>query len=234
MTVLDLPIPALKPQKKRPAKAKARPKKEKVDAAAKSAVEALLDVAAKGPEQYRLTLDEYHGMSDAGWFADRRVEFIDGEILQVAAQRNKHGCAISQSADVLNDLFPNKKFWVRVQMTLHVAGREPDPDLAVLGSPRRRDDEIPLAAEALLVIEVSDSTLLYDRTVKAGLYAAGGIAEYVIVNVAERQLEVHRTPVADATRRFGHRYDAITLLKPGDTFTPLAAPHAAIPVGDFM
>ena len=87
-----------------------------------------------------------------------------------------------------------------------------------------RDEHIPSAADALIVVEVSDTTLLYDRQVKSHLFAAGGIADYVIVNVVDRQLEVHRDPVAAKPGKFTHRYKSVTILKPGQDLHPARRP----------
>ncbi len=227
MTVLDLPT--------RPRTPRVKPKKKSAPAKAVAPPDCLMELDQLiPPDGYPFGLDQYLALSDEGHLPDRHVQFIDGEIIAMPAQRDDHAFSVTRSGRAADKVFPENDFWVRTQMTLLVNQAAPDPDVVVIPGPAKPGRGIPDASQALLVIEVSDSTLLYDRTVKAGLYAAGGIAEYVIVNVAERQLEVHRSPVADATRRFGHRYDAITLLKPGDTFTPLAAPDAAIPVGDFM
>jgi Uma2 family endonuclease len=109
----------------------------------------------------------------------------------------------------------------------------PDPDVSVIiGSPRGAGRTIPTTA--LLVVEVSDSTLGLDRSHKAPLYAAGGIRDYWIVNLVQRQLEVYRDPVPDRTALFGSRYASRTILDPVDVVSPLAAPQAQIRVADLL
>ena len=110
----------------------------------------------------------------------------------------------------------------------------PDPDLAVVpGEPR---DYIArgIPTTALLVVEVSDTMLSFDRNHKASLYAAAGIADYWIVNLVDRQLEVHRGPGPDPARpgRFGYR--DVTLVPATGATAPLAAPHAQIAVVDLL
>ena len=83
-------------------------------------------------------------------------------------------------------------------------------------------------------MEVSDTTVAYDRYHKAPLYAAGGIIDYWIVNLVQRQLEVYRDPVADSTQLFGFRYNSRTILDPPDTIAPLAAPQSQIIVTDLL
>jgi Uma2 family endonuclease len=82
-------------------------------------------------------------------------------------------------------------------------------------------------------VEISDTTVSSDRR-KGGLYARAGIEDYWIVNLVARQLEVYRIPIADARRRYGHRYSSRIDLKPHATVIPLALPQAVIPVADLL
>src|SRR5690349_7458384 len=104
----------------------------------------------------------------------------------------------------------------------------PKPDVAVVpGGPY---DYQTTPATALLVVEVSDATLSYDRGRKASLYARAGIADYWIVDRRRRQLEIRRNPVQDSSQRYGFRYADVQTLAPTDHATPLAAPQARIAV----
>ena len=85
-----------------------------------------------------------------------------------------------------------------------------------------------------MVVEVSEATLGFDRVPKASLYASANVADYWIVNLVQRQLEVYRDPVADSTQLFGFRYNSRTILDPPDTVSPLAAPQASITVADLL
>ena len=87
---------------------------------------------------------------------------------------------------------------------------------------------------ALLVIEVSDTTLPFDRNRKASLYAAAGIADYWIINLMDRQLEVLRQPIADASAPHGLTYGQTQILKSGEAIAPLAAPTSQIAVTDLL
>lgn len=172
-------------------------------------------------------------MMDLGWFADRRVELIDGEVIDVPSQYDLHLAAVTMGFDALRLAF-GSGYWVRPQGSLDLSPHGiHDPDLAVtLGSAVVAARTI--ATSALLVVEVSDSTLAYDRNHKAPLYAAGGIADFWIVNLVQGQLEVYRDPVADNTQLFGFRYANRTILDPVDRVSPLAAPHASIVVADLL
>ena len=181
----------------------------------------------------RLSAAEFFRIIDLGWFADQRVELIDGEVIEMPAQHNVHLAAITLTGDALHLAF-GPGDWVRVQGTLDLSPLgTPNPDLAVVtGSPRGAPAANPTTA--LLVAEVAETTLAYDRGRKASLYAAAGIADYWIVNLVQRQVEVYRDPVADATQPFGYRYRSRTILDPADRVTPLAVPQASILVADLL
>jgi Uma2 family endonuclease len=187
------------------------------------------------PRPFLWTKELFYQALDAGCFDQHRVELIDGEILEMASQKNFHALGISFTADALRLVFgPN--FWVRVQASLDLSPLSvPDPDLAVVpGSPRSYAGQTANPTTALLIVEVALTTLSYDRNRKACLYAASGIADYWILNLVDRQLEVYRNPVADAAKPFGFRYASRTDLGPAGTASPLVAPGTSIAVADLL
>jgi Uma2 family endonuclease len=185
------------------------------------------------PRPYRWTREQFLQMIDLGWFQDKRVELIDGQVIEMASQYDLHLASITATADALRLTF-GSGYWVRVQGSLDLSPHGiPDPDLAVTpGSFRGAGKTI--AKYAVLVVEVSESTLQYDRSAKSNLYAAGGIADYWIVNLVQRQLEVYRDPIADSTQLFGFRYNSRTILDPPGTVSPLAALQVSITVADLL
>jgi Uma2 family endonuclease len=190
--------------------------------------------AAAEPKPFLWTSEEYYRLSDRGFFQGRRVQLIEGEILEMAAQTNFHAAAISLTEDALRAAF-GPGCWVRVQMSLDLTPLSvPDPDLAVVpGSPH----QVVTASNptsALLIVEVSDTTLSFDRRGKASLYARAGIADYWIVNLKHRQLEVRRKPVPDRRQRYKFRYGDESILQLTESVTPLPAPQARIPVADLF
>jgi len=122
---------------------------------------------------------------------------------------------------------------VRAQATLSLgANAAPDPDVAVVPGPRRADVDYP--TEAVLVVEVSDTTLWFDRTRKARTYARAGIREYWVLDLVHRQLVVYREPISDPARRPQHQYSVVTILGPKDSISPLAAPRARVRVAKLL
>ena len=108
---------------------------------------------------------------------------------------------------------------------------EPEPDVAVVpGSFRDYAAEHP--TRPFLVVEVSESSLRFDRHHKGSLYARAGLADYWIVNLVDRVLEVYRDPVQDAATAFGWRYGSAATLGPDASITPLALSGAGIRVVD--
>jgi Uma2 family endonuclease len=186
------------------------------------------------PRPYRWSRDEYLKMSELGWFDGRRVELIGGEVIEMPAQFDVHLAAIKLTEDALQRAF-GSAYWVRNQGSLDLSPHGvPDPDLAVIrGSPKGRAART-IATSALLVVEVSDSSLPYDRREKGSMYAAAGIADYWIVNLVQKQLELYRRPVADSAETLGFRYSTRKILDPGDTIAPLAARKARVAVADLF
>lgn len=123
---------------------------------------------------------------------------------------------------------------MRTQAPLALAGdTEPNPDVSVV-SGCREDYLEQHPTTALLVVEVSDSTLRYDRKTKGGIFASAAIADYWILNLVDRQVEVNRQPVPDPTGEFEFIYGDIQIYKASQFLTPLAAPQVPILVEDLL
>ena len=187
-----------------------------------------------GVELRRWTRVEYERMIDAGVFeADERAELIGGEIVVMTPQKSLHATGVRLAQDTLSAAF-GVGHDVRAQLPLALdPDSEPEPDVAVVsGSPR--DYRYAHPTTALLVVEVSDTTLGLDRERKSGLYARAGIAEYWIVNLVDGILEVHRDPDSAPEAQCGWAYRTVQPLRAVDTVSPLAAPAARIRVGDLL
>lgn len=179
--------------------------------------------ARPGDEKRRWTRREYGRMIDAGILhEDEPIELIEGRLLVAEPQNSPHAKAIELAADALRAAF-GPGWRIRVQLPIALEpDSEPEPDVAVVaGSPR--DDREDHPSHPALVVEVADTSVRLDRTVKGRVYARGGIAEYWIVNLTARVVEVHRGP----RRRSGHhaRYATVTIARSGESIQPLAAPR---------
>src|SRR5262249_53197486 len=124
--------------------------------------------------------------------------------------------------------------WVRMQLPIDFGPySEPEPDVSVVAG-SRKDYKAGHPTTALLIIEVSDSTLAFDRGRKASLYAMRGIADYWIINLVDVQLEVRRDPRPDPSQPLEYGYADLKILRPGDVLSPLAAPHLVFAVADLL
>lgn len=180
------------------------------------------------PQKHRFTLQEYLRMSESGLFDRVKVELIDGEIYEMPAQNHPHMFVISKLARALQRIYPEEQFWVRIQGTVQTADSAPDPDFAVLRGPPQAENGLDDPADVLLVVEVADSTLLFDTTVKASLYASGQVPEYWVVSIPDRQIIVHRQPTEAPTAKFGWKYGQVFTIKPGTPIAPLSASDQSI------
>jgi len=193
------------------------------------AAEKLLDT----PQPHRFSRDEYYLMFDTGMFQDRRVELIDGEIIDMPAMKDLHAVAVGLVQRSLQLVFANA--WVRCQLPVSfIEESEPEPDFSVVAGDPRDYKGKGHPREALLIVEIADSTLRFDRTKKAAVYARAGIADYWIVNLVDNCVEVFRGPVEDSSATLGWRYRSISVMKPGESVAPLAKPEAWIEVKDLL
>ena len=179
------------------------------------------------PKAVRWRRADYYKMADAGLFDWRRVELIEGKVFEMSPQDSLHASAVMLADDVMRTIFKHG-YPVRVQMPLSLGDdSDPEPDIAIVaGSPRHYLNAHP--STALLIIEVASSSLSYDRSLKASLYASKGIEDYWILNLIDRQLEVRRNPRPDASQPYGFGYADVTIFAEADSLSPLAAPQATI------
>ena len=188
------------------------------------------DPADPSPRPFRFTGEQYAKLGEAGYFRGQRVELIGGRVLVMSPMNDPHAHGIVLVLHAVQAAFgPNYTFRPQLPMRLS-AGDEPEPDLAVVAGPPRANPTHPTTA--LLVIEVSDTTIDYDTTTKAELYAAAGIPDYWVLDLVSRRLLVFRDP-APVTAG-GAAYRTHRTYGPVDTVAPLAAPAAAIPVADLL
>lgn len=179
--------------------------------------------------QRRWTVDEYYRMAETGVLQEgERVELIDGEIVRLSPQDWLHSTSITLSTGVLSALF-RPPYYVRVQLPLDASPHsQPEPDFAVINQAMLTERPHPKCP--LLVLEVAQSSLAYDRGFKSHLYASQGVPEYWVLNVLARQLEVFTEVMPDDKAPFGFRYRRQSVWDAHDTVQPLFAPHVAVPI----
>lgn len=162
-----------------------------------------MDDVGRGPARHRLDVDTYHRMAETGIFGeDDRIELIDGDLIGMAPISQAHAATLAGLNEALVIACAGRAI-VSPQNPVRLdRSSEPQPDLAVL---RRRADfyatgDRPGPADVLLIVEVADSSLSFDRTVKLPLYARTGIAEVWIVDLKRRALDAYRGLDSDGYR----------------------------------
>ena len=168
-------------------------------------------------------------MAEAGIFhPDERVELIEGEIVQMSPISPRHaGCVINATRLFITRL--GDRAIVSPQNPVIIQPRsEPQPDLLLL-RPRAvsYSREHPTPEDVLLAVEVADTTVRFDRLVKARLYARADIAEFWLLLTMDGTVEVYRAPGSDG-------YTSVTQRGPGQTVSPLAFPDIGFAVTDFF
>jgi Uma2 family endonuclease len=186
------------------------------------------------PVLHRWTRHEYGRLIDHGFLdEDDPIELLDGLLLVKEPQSSPHRTAVVLVAKAVEQAF-GEGWFVQIQSPIILGARsEPEPDLCVVrGSPRDYVDAHP--RRPALIVEVARSGLRVARGRKAAAYARAGLADYWIVNLVDRALEVHREPArpGPARRRWG--YASIETLGADAVIAPLAAPSAGIRVADLL
>ncbi len=170
----------------------------------------------------KLTVDDVLEMGELGLLKpDERIELIEGELYTMTPPSFKHAAWVDKIMKSLERAYGDYAI-IRVQSPIALSAHtSPEPDIAVL---KFQEDfyetSLPQPNQVFLVVEVSLSSLGYDRDIKLPLYAKAAIPEVWIVNLDEGQLEVYREPQ-------GERYRHRLLLQPGEAIKPLAFPDAS-------
>lgn len=178
--------------------------------------------------RHRWTVAEYHRMAEVGLLnEDSRVELIDGEIIEMAPIGSQHSGKVNRFIHLFSKAFSDKAI-IAAQNPVVLGGYgEPQPDIAIL---RWREDYYeqahPHAEDVLLIVEVSDSTLHYDRDIKTPLYASHGIPEVWLLDIQSRQLEIYREPINGEYRQRDYRRTG--------QIAPILCPDAVIDLAELF
>jgi Uma2 family endonuclease len=183
------------------------------------------------PPRKLWTRDECVALEASGLWDQQRLELVQGELISKMGKKRPHVNALVAVQAWLVRTFGEQ--FVNPQTPIDVAPEdnptnEPEPDLVVLAKPSREfQDANPRPGDLRLVVEISDSTLGFDLTTKAELYARAGIIEYWVADVAARRLIVHRDPGEGL-------YRSVTAYGEEETVCPLASQHSEFRVADIF
>lgn len=181
------------------------------------------------PKAYRFTVEEYYQLGEVGILQeDDRIELIDGSLIIMSPVGSRHSATVNKI---------NRIFIRRLEENVLLSPQNPfilseysGPESDNLLCEPREDfyrDALPRSQDVLLVIEVADSSLRFDRNVKAPLCAKAGIKDFWIGNLVENQFEIHRQPGPET-------YGDVAIKHPGDTISPLAFPQEAFAVAELL
>jgi Uma2 family endonuclease len=180
-------------------------------------------------DRRRFNVDEYDKMVKSGILSeDDRVELIEGEIVNMAPIGLRHAQCVNNLSWLLSDLLPGKAR-VQVQNPVQLSQySQVQPDITLLRFRDYTKDRQHLGpADVLLVVEVSDTTLIKDRQQKVPLYARAGIPEVWIVNLQQDRIEVHSQPVGGA-------YKTVRRLRRGQSVAVPGFAEAKVKVEDVL
>jgi len=177
----------------------------------------------------QFNVEEYYRMAAAGILSEQdRVELIEGEIIRMNPIGSRHAACVGRLTELLGERARHVAIvWVQNPVQVNDYS-EPVPDITLL---RRRDDFYkhanPQAADVLLVVEVSDSTVNYDRKVKVPLYARAGVPEMWLVNQPEDLIEVYSRPAEGA-------YQETRLVRRGESLTAASVAGLTLDADDVL
>ncbi len=180
-------------------------------------------------EHHRFSFDEYVAMIERGILEDDdRVELLAGEIVDKMGQGPRHGSILARLTRLFVTALGTRALLVPQGPIALPPDSMPEPDISLV---REREDfyatRRPSASDVYLVVEISDSSLRMDRSVKLPLYAKAGIAEYWIVNLVDGAIEVYTKPTGD-------RYEQVRTVKPGEVLSPAAFPDVTVNAGEII
>ena len=180
------------------------------------------------PARKRWTREECVALEASGIWDQQHLELIEGELISKMGKKRPHTISLVRVQAWLVRVFGEQYVNPETPIDLAPADNsinEPEPDLIVLS---QRSDDVrdrnPQPSEVRLLVEVADSTLRFDLTVKARLYARAGIAEYWVVDIPGRRIIVHRDPQEG-------QYRSVTAYAEQESVKPLASPESEFLVG---
>ena len=188
------------------------------------------DSMAVALRRRRFTLDEYHRMGEAGILGeDDRLELIEGEIVEMTPIGHRHAATVARIQHFFSTRLRERAVvWSQNPLLLVARTSEPLPDVMLLAP--RLDfyaAALPVPADVRLLVEVADSSLVYDRRTKLPLYARAGVAESWLVDLEADGVELHRDPGPEG-------YRTVTRPSSGERFSATAFPDVAVTLRDLL
>jgi Uma2 family endonuclease len=188
------------------------------------------DLSGEAPRRWKWTSDDLIRMGEAGLLPrEGRFELLDGDVYELMPPNPLHAFIVGLIRTLLHPVVSCRGAHIREEKPLRLRdGYDPQPDVAVVrGREHDYRDRFPGPGDVLLVIEVAETSLEHDRTMKLPAYAEAGIPECWIVNLPEKAIEVYRDPEGGA-------YRVGRIARSGETVEPLCAPESALSVAELL
>lgn len=180
------------------------------------------------PVPYRFTVKDWHRLGESGLFEPRdRVELLDGEIIIMSPIGSRHAWCVTYLTELFVEQNRRRYFLWPGNPVEADNYSEPLPDLTLVPRTQKNAKRHPRTREALLIVEVADTSLSQDRKRKLHKYAAAGVREYWIVNLKQDVVEIYRSPK-------GQDYLQQSIAKAGDNVAPQAFPDLKLAVDDII
>lgn len=186
---------------------------------------------AGGPRPWRCTVAQFEKMIEAGFFQRSRYQLIRGEVIDMGKEGPRHYGHVDLAVEVLKGAF-GAGFYVRQSGPISFNDSRPEPDVTVV-SGTRADYMTKHPATAVFALEVSDTSLNYDLTTKAELYATAGIPEYWVLDLDGKQLHVFRDPTPLPEKLEAVSYGTHLTFAPGGAVAPFRAANP-VAVADLL
>ncbi|MEM8721814.1 MAG: Uma2 family endonuclease [Cyanobacteria bacterium P01_G01_bin.39] len=175
---------------------------------------------------YKWSIDEYHSLIESGLLADKPVELLNGEIIEMSPEREEHSYTNDDVAQLLRDKLKGLAK-IRESHPITLDNSEPEPDIAVVRLPKTiYTQHHPYPQDIYWLIEIFNKTLSKDLTEKSMIYAQNNIPEYWVVDLVNKQLIIHTDPQ-------NNQYAQIKVYK-GGTVSPLAFPDIEIALNQLL
>lgn len=182
------------------------------------------------PTRKQWTRQEYEQLLDSGILDNKRVERISGELIDMPSMKDRHAFALKAANLAISKIYSSDRTTIQVQCPMRIGEwNDPEPDLAVISGGIDQQQNHPTTA--LVVVEVADTSLRYDRSIKAALYAEARVTTYLIVNLIDNCSEAHMRPGPEASGTF--RYFEMRRFERGQTIE-LPEASAALAVSDII
>lgn len=180
------------------------------------------------PQKHLFDVVDFYNMADFKSLENKRIELLEGEVVDMGQVGKKHAYCVDLLSQQLSRALSTTTHIVRVQNPIRLSKySEPQPDIAILKRSEKFWQSHPEPKDVLLVIEIADHSLKYDKTIKIPVYARYGICEVWIVDLENKRVECYTSP-------HSQMYAYQKYVNKGESVSPSKLPEISLPVSEFI